>query len=59
MYYAGYLEVDEQCRADNQDGNHVQRPPDKRETILASVGWAIVQGMLGCHADLLRFPKWR
>ena len=61
MYHAGYLEADEQCRADNQDSNRVERPSDKRKTILGSIGWAMVQviGMMGCHGDLLRFPKWR
>ena len=61
MYHAGYLEADEQHRADNQDSDRAQRPPDERKSIPVSIGWAMVQaiGMMGCHDDLLRLPKWR
>jgi hypothetical protein len=59
MYHAGYLEADEQRRADNQDSDRAQRPPDKRKSIPASIGWAMVKaiGMMGCHGDLLRLPN--
>jgi len=56
MYHAGYLEADEHRRADNEDSNRAQGPPDKRKTILASIGWEMARAIaiMGCHGDLLK-----